>query len=223
MRQLVLYSDQIVPANQHVDHHLLRVLGSGSARIGYIASSSDPERRFFVSRQRYYAQYRLDLALYVELDDAYDPALLDPLFACDAIHLSGGNTYYFLYWLQQRGLVKRLHYYAEHVGVLVGTSAGAILMTPNISSAALCGDTPYGLLSDAVGLNLVDFAFVPHAQDDAATLHQMHQYAQHHQQLLYGCHDGDGIIVVGDTVTLVGDVITVKPSATERTGQDGTY
>ncbi len=128
MRRLVLYSDQVIAANQEVDWYLLQLLGTTAARIGYISSSSDPQRQYFTVKQQYYQQYGLELALYVELDVAYKTDLLAPLFACDAIHLSGGNTYYFLSWLQQRGLMERLQHYALHQGVLIGISAGAILM-----------------------------------------------------------------------------------------------
>ncbi|MCC5657078.1 hypothetical protein LC608_08780 [Nostoc sp. XA010] len=47
MRQLLLYSDQVIPANQQVDEYLLQLLGTTGARIGYISSSSDPKRQYF--------------------------------------------------------------------------------------------------------------------------------------------------------------------------------
>ncbi|BAY47175.1 peptidase E [Scytonema sp. HK-05] len=212
MRKLVLYSDQVIAANQQVDSYLLKLLGTNAARIGYISSSSDPKRQYFRAKQQYYQQYGLE-ALYVELDVEYKTDLLDPLFACDAIHLSGGNTYYFLYWLQQRGLMQRLQHYALHQGVLIGISAGAIIMTPEIASARLCGDTPYPPLTTYQGLGLVDFAFVPHIQDTPEEYARMQAYANHQQRVLYGCHDGDGIVVVGETVTLVGNVVTVTPTS----------
>jgi dipeptidase E len=212
MRRLVLYSDQVIAANQQVDSYLLQLLGTNAARIGYISSSSDPKRQYFTAKQQYYQQYGLE-ALYVELDVEYKTDLLDPLFACDAIHLSGGNTYYFLYWLQQRGLMERLQHYAEHQGVLIGISAGAIIMTPEVASARLCGDAPYALLTTYQGLGLVDFAFVPHVQDTPEDYAHMQAYANHQQRVLYGCHDGDGIVVVGETVTLVGNVVTMTPTS----------
>ncbi len=211
MRRLVLYSDQVIAANQQVDSYLLQLLGTTTARIGYISSSSDPQRQYFMAKQEYYKHYGFELALYVELDVAYDSSLLDSLFACDAIHLSGGNTYYFLYWLQQRGLIERLQHYALHKGVLIGISAGAIIMTPSVNSAQLCGDTPYAPLTIYQGLGLVDFAFVPHVQDTLEDYAHMQAYANHQQKLLYGCHDGDGIIVAGETITLVGNVVSMAP------------
>lgn len=213
MRQLVLYSDQVIAANQQVDQYLLQLLGNCAARIGYISSSSDPKRQYFTVKQRYYQQYGLEV-LYAELDVAYKRDLLDLLFTCDAIHLSGGNTYYFLYWLQQRSLMERLQYYANHQGVLIGTSAGAIIMTPEITSARLCGDVPYAPLTTYQGLNLVDFAFVPHVQDTPNDYARMQAYADHQHRILYGCHDGDGIVVAGETVTLVGNVVSMAPTST---------
>ncbi len=143
----------------------------------------------------------------------FNPDLIESLFTCDAIHLSGGSTYYFLYWLQQRGLIERLQHYAQHQGVLIGISAGAIIMTPEIASAQLCGDVPYAPLSNQQELDLVEFAFVPHVQDTLENYARMQTYANRQQRVLYGCHDGDGIVVVGEVVTLVGDVVTMTPTS----------
>jgi dipeptidase E len=195
MLRIVLYSDQLLPENRTIDYALCQLIGKPNARIGYISSSSDPTRRFFIPKQQYYQQYGLDLCLYAELDSAFDAELVDQLFSCDAIHLSGGNTFYFLYWLRQRGLVARLRHYAQHSGVLIGISAGAILMTPSIETTLICGDTPYPPLTDYTGFGLTDFAFVPHIVDTPEQSEQLQFYANTYQRRVYGCHDGDGIIV----------------------------
>lgn len=211
MLRLALYSDQIIAANQPIDHALIELLGKPQARIGYIPSSSDPARHYFLPKQRYYQQYGLDLCVYAELDDAFDPQLVDAVFACDAIHLSGGNTFYFLYWLQRRGLLERMRHYAQHSGVLIGTSAGAILMTPCIDIALLCGDQLYPLLMDQAGLGLVDFAFVPHLDDTAKEEQAIQGYASTHKCLVYGCRDGEGIIVRDTHLQLFGNIRVFAP------------
>ena len=86
-------------------------------------------------------------------------------------------------------------------------------MTPEIASAQLCGDVPYAPLSNHQGLDLVEFAFVPHVQDTPENYTRMQAYADHQQRVLYGCHDGDGIVVAGEVVTLVGDVVTMTPTS----------
>jgi len=211
MLRLALYSDQITPANQPVDRALCALLGTPQARIGYIPSSSDPSRRYFLTKQHYYQQYGLDLCVYAELDDAFDPERIEAVFACDATHLSGGNTFYFLYWLQRRGLLERLRHYAAYRGVLIGTSAGAILLTPRIDTALLCGDQPYAPLTNQAGLGLVDFAFVPHSVDTSEHQQTLQHYAATNQCLVYGCHDGDGIIVRGKRCELFGNIQIFAP------------
>jgi dipeptidase E len=104
--------------------------------------------------------------------------------------------------------------YARNQGVLIGISAGAIMMTPEVASARLCGDVPYTQLTNSQGLGLVDFAFVPHIQGTPEEYARMQAYANHQQRVLYGCHDGDGIVVAGETVTLVGNVVSMTPKNT---------
>lgn len=212
MRKLVLYSDRDTETNRRIDRYLLELLNTTDRRIGYISSSSDPQRQYFSKEQNYYKQYGLELTNYVELDIAYQPEAIEDLFSCDAIHLSGGNTYYFSYWLKQRGLIERLQNYARDGGILIGVSAGAILMTPEISSAKLCGDEPYKPLRDDRGLNLVDFAFVPHLQDTPEYYDRLQSYADRLQRVLYGCHDGDGIVVTGEKISSIGNVVTITPN-----------
>jgi dipeptidase E len=121
------------------------------------------------------------------------------LFSYDAIHLTGGNTYHFLFWLRARGLVKPLQDYVAQ---------GAILMTPEISSASLCGDAPLAgeEMTDLSALGLVDFAFLPHIQQIEGAAALLKNYAQQHARVIYGCQDGDGIVVNGGQVELVGAV-----------------
>ncbi len=138
-RKLVLYSDQMSPETDAIDGRLLRLIGKAAPRVGYIPSSSDPERFFFDQIRTYYAALGASVDVYLELDVSFSQETLPALLACDAVHLSGGNTFYFLYWLKRRAMLPVLRDYVVGGGVLIGVSAGAILMTPDISTSALCG------------------------------------------------------------------------------------
>ena len=212
--KLAFYSDQVIPENNKVDRRLQTLIGRPNPIIGYIPSSADPERVWFEQKRAYYAALGLQLDVYFEIDVDYRPETLPQLLACDAIHLSGGNTFHFLYWLQARQLLAPLRTYAAQGGVLIGTSAGAILLTPDINTALLCGDEPWPgeSLSDRRALNLVDFAFVPHINDLADPTTPLQAYAQTHQRVTYGCADGDGIIVAGDRIELLGAIQKVEPT-----------
>ncbi len=209
MRRLVLYSEQILPETEKVDQELAALLGKSNPKIGYIPSSADPQRKYYEERRVYYARLGMTLSTYFELDAAYDPNRLEALLACDAIHLTGGNTYYFLHWLRKRGMLAPLRQYVARDGVLIGVSAGAILMTPDIATAALCGDEPLEGETDIAALHLVDFAFVPHFGEIPADLVALQAYSQSRQVDVYACRHGDGLVVEDDQVKCIGDVTAI--------------
>ncbi len=103
-RKLVLYSDQIIPETAAIDQRMLNLIGKTNPTIGYIPSSSDPERLFFNQICAYYAALGASVEVYFELDAFFSEGALPALLSCDAIHLSGGNTFYFLHWLKQRAM-----------------------------------------------------------------------------------------------------------------------
>src|SRR5450432_1402622 len=205
-RKLVLYSEQRAPSSSAVDARLLALLPTPRGTIGYLPSAPDRERRWFGACERHYACYDISLE-FLGLEDEFDVAKLADLSRFAALHLSGGNTFRFLHWLRARGLIAELQRYAAAGGVLIGVSAGAILMTPDIGSAALCGDAPYPALPDNAGLGLVDFELLPHF--DGAPLQQaaLTQLAAESGRVAYGVPDGSGIVIDGASVQLIGRVV----------------
>lgn len=168
-----------------------------SGIVGFLPSSPDPDRFWFEPRRAYYGEHGLELR-YFGLEDEFDEARLPELFGCDAIHLSGGNTFQFNHWLRERGLADRLRKYVADGGVLIGVSAGAILMTPEVSSSLLCGDVPYRGQSGGPGLGLVDFAVVPHI---GAPNPEVERFARGFGGPVYLLPDDGSILVEDDQVT----------------------
>jgi dipeptidase E len=205
--QLALYSDQVIPQNRQVDEALLCLFDKSNPKIGYIPANADPSRQYFQERQKYYRDYNIHLEPYFELDLRYRPELLPELLACDAIHLSGGNTFYFLKWLRQRGMDMTLSNYAREGGVLIGVSAGAILMTPEISTAELCGDREISGLAERIGLELVPFHFLPHLNTFPDPVNIMNQISRQTKTPVLGCPDGGGLIVSQGKVQRFGEVL----------------
>ncbi|WP_246805901.1 Type 1 glutamine amidotransferase-like domain-containing protein [Ensifer sp. ENS10] len=79
----------------------------------------------------------LDLALFYDLDEPHSAEDIAALFASDAIHLSGGHTGGFLERLKQSRMLGPIRDWALAGGILIGVSAGAILMAPTITTDAL--------------------------------------------------------------------------------------
>ncbi len=209
MRKLVLYSNQISPASAPIDARLFALVNKTHPRVGFIPSRGDPSRKYFIDRHSFYADHGADLCLNFELDTDYHPDLLAALWECDAIHLSGGNTFYFLHWLQERQLLAPLREYVAKGGVLIGVSAGAMLMTPNITSASYSDDIPLSDTRDDNALGLVDFAFVPHLDEVNPDLVPLKRLSREQSIVVYGSTDSGGIVVDGDRVECIGKVIRI--------------
>ncbi|MCK8046036.1 Type 1 glutamine amidotransferase-like domain-containing protein [Shewanella sp. 1CM18E] len=149
--------------------------------IGYIASEPDPQRQYYSQTQAMYQAHNAELNVYLELESDFCESSLKSLLSCDVIHLSGGDTFRFLKALKQQKLLPVLRQYSVDGGAIIGVSAGAMIITPSIASAPLCGDNNDCQLDDLTALNIVDFMFVPHATDkqlkDAQQPHQTkHQH-----------------------------------------------
>lgn len=203
--KLALYSGPVGESTS-IDDELLKLVGNNSGVFGYIPSSSDPDQTYYSACQAAYASLGLTLNLYCELDNNFIPEKLTDLLSCDGIHLSGGNTYYFLHWIRERGLASILADYVEKGGLMVGVSAGAMIMTPDISTAEICGDTNDIGLRDMSGLGLVDIEFLPHFEASADTS-GLCKVSARTKRPVYACRDSDGIIISGSKKIVVGSPI----------------
>lgn len=163
---LALVSDAGSDNGMATIHYVLNSLEINSPRVAYIASEPDPERCYYRATQEIYHRLGANLCHYVELESGFDAAVAEAMFGFDAIHLSGGDTFRFLKWLKKRDLVTSLQTYLDDGGAVIGVSAGAMIMTPSIESATLCGDSNDVQLQDLTALSLVPFQFVPHVDSD---------------------------------------------------------
>lgn len=78
----------------------------------------------------------------------------------DAVYVCGGNTFYLLKKIRESGFDKLLR---DYNGIYVGVSAGSVVVGPNIEVSAPWDENDVNL-SDTTGLNIVNFAVVPHFQ-----------------------------------------------------------
>jgi dipeptidase E len=208
---LAFYCDQIIPENGAIDERLLAIIRSNGPgrRIGYIPSGPEPDRRFFRERGEYYARYGLDLRIFYDPDETHAEDAEAELFRCDAIHLVGGHTARFLARLKRSGLIASLRNWAHDGGVLIGTSAGAIIMTPTIATDALfTGDAPEDMMTEAA-LDLVPFEFFPHLDSRPTFLPELIRYSRFTSRPILACNDGDGLVVSQDRLECIGQPLWI--------------
>lgn len=212
MAKLVLYSDQIIEENKKVDKELLKLFSTKRPTIAYIPSCSDPSRKYFKQKVEYYKALGIEEVEYFDLDKEYDEKRTSEIFKFQAIHLSGGNTYYFLNLLKKRGFIELLQKYVHKGGILIGISAGSILMTNNINVAGIGEYCDENLIEieDKSALGLVNFEFSPHWSGRLEDLTSLREYAKARNTIVYVCRDGSGMVVNGDKVELIGEVEKVE-------------
>jgi len=207
--RLALYSDQEIPANAVVNRRLLTLIGAEYPRIGYISSAPDPARSYYSRKQAYYRALGCDLCVYVDSDVVEEPGLVAEMLDCDAIHLTGGNTFSFLQWLELHGMLPTLRAFAAGHGVLIGASAGSLMMTTSIAIAELSGDTPDPSMKNLEALGLVDFDFWPHYKSGAEHRTTESAYLSK-SECVYACPDGAAVIIDGHHVEFIGAVRTFR-------------
>jgi dipeptidase E len=126
----------------------------------------------------------------------------------DGVFFGGGNTYEFLRALRTRGIAPaKLKSYLENGGVIMGLSAGGIVLTPHIATASIPSedaDTNSIGLKNRRGLGLVPFEFVPHFSGTAASIQEIEQYVSKSRRPVLACSDGSGILVRGSAAEVHG-------------------
>jgi dipeptidase E len=140
--------------------------------------------------------------------------------SCDAILVSGGNTGYLSYWMQESGFAERLPALLEDT-VYFGISAGGTMVTPgqNYDAERLERDGVYyddeyeeaapKNAGSAWGMGLVDFAIRPHLNADyfpvAVDMPMMERAAAKLDYPLYAIDDETAIKVVDGQVGVVSE------------------
>jgi dipeptidase E len=217
LRKLVLYSDQIRGQSDALDDALMTLLAGTSHRVAFIPSESDRRRRYFVEAERHYAALGIRGIHHCDVDLEWDPAAMATAFSCDAIHLGSGDPAAFLGALRRRALLSPLRDFVARGGVLVGVSAGAMLMAKSIALAQAVSDEPRERAqkrakspprADFGALGLVDFDFYPHFEPDsdgAADVEKaLRDFSRTSGRVLYACTDSEGVVVNEGSVRLVG-------------------
>lgn len=209
MKKLILHSDHIEGKTQ-LDETILKWTMNLNPRIAYIPSQSDTERKFFQEKADWYKQLGIEDLLYFDIDREYDEQKKGELLTCDAIFLSGGDTSCFLSNMKKRHFIPFLRDYVKRGGILIGVSAGSILMSETINMTHI-NDKKQINTEKNTSLGLVDFEFYPHLNFNREnSLRALTAYSLKNPSVIYACNDGDGIIVDGEKLHFIGDVLRIE-------------
>lgn len=184
--------------------------------VSFIPSDSESAEADFREFKRSFVRSRIRRFRCIPVDIALSPKAEKELLGSDAIFLGGGNTFYFLDSLRKRKLLPKLRKFAKDGGLLMGLSAGSILMTPSIMTAAVpafdSDDNEIGL-RNLKALKLVPFEFSPHYFRSRAADRELKDYSKRLPHPIYACADGEGIVVKNGAIHFIGKVAVFRNGA----------
>jgi peptidase E len=132
------------------------------------------------------------------------------LESVDVIEVGGGDVNWLLDWAKKSKLDMYLKDLLNGGVVYVGTSAGSMLLNPDIGFTWWELDKP----DDHIGLGIVDFMFQPlHGETDESTVDKLIERKKHMQTLMdypwkiYLAKDGQAVKVIDDKVEHIGEGI----------------
>lgn len=161
LQQIFLCSDQHERHTPTVNATLFDVLKDTNQRILYVPSETDATLRYFSKCVDYYAYLGFSDVVYFDLGTEYDPGRLGELSSFDIIHLSGGRTAPFLQSIAAKGFASRLIGHLSKGGILVGVSAGAMILGTHVF---VDGADARGKLT-LPGLRVFPFDILPHFEN----------------------------------------------------------
>jgi len=217
---LVLYSADGFRINTKIDK-VVRNLLSKNSSISCLSSFLDKKRRYFNQFLSRFKKNGYKNFKFFELPRNFKGPKINEIFKSKAIYLAGGDPHLFLAFIHKRGLKRKLVSFVKRGGVLLGASAGAMLMTPTVDTTIFLNNDPksYRKLKPTKALSLVDFEFFPHYQrkEELPQLKKI-DYALKKRSLLVGrpiiaCREGEGLIIWGETKIIIGDPVVFKNGA----------
>lgn len=199
----------LLSVTDNLQGELRKSLGEEIAKRGNTVAyiSSEPQvgdQPYYLSTIKDYSQISDDIKVdYFDLSKDFSDEELAKLLDYGAIYLSGGNTYVFMDSARKRNIYPILEKHLENRGLLIGASAGSIMMTPSIDLAGL-EDKNIPNLKDTTGFGFVDFEFHPHFKE--GNNEYISTYTRGKYNDLYVCKDGAGIFYSNGEIKLFGDV-----------------
>ena len=179
-------------------------------RIAYIPSAPlGDDRYFFNSTRNDFREIDGGTELdYFDLGDSFSDDELSKIKEYKIVFLSGGNTFTFLDNARKRKLKDILVEVLDNGGLIIGVSAGAIIMTDTID-IALGADSNDVSMTDFTGFEFVHDIFYPHASFSDEEMEMLRRYTKTANQDLLICAEDSGVYYEYNKRTLFGRVNTL--------------
>ena len=207
--KLVFYGGGLYDFNKDLNQRSAVLTARKNPLITYIPAQSYGAEEDFMEFVRGFRPLRLNRFLFFPIDRTFDRVLLREVMKSDIIHLSGGNTFYFIRYLRENGLISLLKDFVSQGRVLTGLSAGGIMMGPTIKSASYPNfdrdDNDEGPMSWR-GLNLTKFEFFPHYRNSRRYEQELLRQSKRGPHPILAAPDYSGIVLNGENTEFLGRI-----------------
>jgi dipeptidase E len=207
--KLVMFSGGAPTPNRTLGREVMRFFGPRSKPlITFIPADEQGWEEDYANFRRKFASRRVRFACLL-IEKPLSAKAVGELLASDGIFLGGGNTFHFLDKLRKRGLITKLREFAAKGGLLMGLSAGSILLTPTIHTASVPSfdaDENWPGVTNLTAMGLVNFEFSPHYLADEKADDELREHSVRLKRPIYACTDGSGLVVNQGKVRAVGSV-----------------
>lgn len=177
-----------------------------NSRIAYITSSEDPEKRYFNEVTQFFKQAGDFECSFVGLkEQEWQERFRDDIIDCDALYLAGGNTFDLIHYIRKWELESIIGIFLEKK-LVVGTSAGALVLTPSILTSQ---SENYRKVGNTEGLGLADFYIFPHylgSDEQKNIIKSLQQTKLDNSKKLYAIDEHAAIIVDDAELKFIGKV-----------------
>ena len=204
-----LYSSDDAELNFQMDEDLYASLLRTHPHLTFLSSHKYTAESHFELFHERFSRFGYCHTSLLSPDLPFSQSQLSKALRSDLIYLDGGNTYYFLDALRKAKLLPSLKEFVKKGGVLAGSSAGAIILTPNINTASYPAsdhDENEMGMEDLTALGVVGFEFYPHWVDQTAYNDALLEQSELIDVPIYGAPDGGGVRSHAGRLTFYGDV-----------------
>jgi dipeptidase E len=195
--------------NEEMDLALMQHFRSENPKMTFIASCFESASYYFDEFSDRFGRFGFDNLELLHLDHDFTAEDLNKCLNSELIYLSGGNTFYFLASMRETGAIRKLKSFVGRGGILAGHSAGAIIMTPEITTASYPEDdrdeNDVGL-RDWSGMGLVNFEIYPHFDPCDYYIDLLCKASLDSALVIYGVPDGSGVCINGPAISFFGEV-----------------
>jgi len=167
MTKLFLASEIDVVA-KHIAKKLAKPANQYKTVFIPTAAEADPgDKQWLITNRQGLVKAGFNLFDYT-LTDKTPKQVATDLKDVDIFHLNGGNMFYLLLQARKSGFDKFIKKAVNQGKIYIGSSAGSIIVAPDISVTRVFRDRPFkNRLKNFKALNLVNFVIFPHwGKDD---------------------------------------------------------